>query len=153
VNGREKLMNWESLWSHFVREEIRQNTRDGISFKGKDEEKFALDGKENKGKGKKSQSKLESSQGGKKKDLSKTKCFHCHEFRHYVTKCPKKKIKKNTLRGVADEYLASQFKIEFTLISCMTNTMMGSMWYLDLGASFHMTRCREFSSDMEEKDM
>ena len=47
--------------------------------------------------------------------------------------------------------MASQFEPDFTLIACMANTVMGSMWYLDSGASFHMTRCREFFSDLEEK--
>ena len=31
VNGREKLPNWERLWSDLVIEEIRWSTRDGIS--------------------------------------------------------------------------------------------------------------------------
>jgi len=43
------------------------------SSKAEDEEKCALDGKEKKGKGKKSQSKGKYGQGGKKKDLSKIK--------------------------------------------------------------------------------
>ena len=86
VNEREKLMNWERLWFDLVQEEIRQNTRDRTSYKGKDEENCALVGKEKKGKVKKSQSKPESSQGGKKKDLSRIKCFNCHEFMHYPTK-------------------------------------------------------------------
>eukprot|EP00253_Pinus_taeda_P027074 PITA_27074 len=90
--------------------EIRWNTRDGTSSKGEDEEKFALAGKEKKGKGKKSQSNPESSQGGKKKDLSKIKCFHCDEFGHYATNCPHKKTSKKTLGGVAGEALASQFE-------------------------------------------
>jgi hypothetical protein len=109
VNGREKLPNWEHLWSDLVQEEIRWNTRDGTSSKGEDEEKFALVGKGKKGKGKKSQTKPESSQGGKKKDLSKIKCFNCHEFRHYATKCPHKKASKKTSGGAAGEALASQF--------------------------------------------
>lgn len=28
---------------------------------------------------------------------------------------------------------------------------MGIVWYLDLGALFHMARCRDFFSDLEEK--
>ena len=31
VNGREKLPDWERLWSDLVQEEIRQMTRDGSS--------------------------------------------------------------------------------------------------------------------------
>jgi len=89
VSGREKLPNWERLWSDLVHEEIRRNTRDGTSSKGEDEEKFALVGKEKKGKGKKSQSKPESSQGG-------WDFFLCHEFGHYATNFPHKKERNNT---------------------------------------------------------
>ena len=30
---------------------------------------------------------------------------------------------------------------------------MGSVWYLDSGASFHMTKDKEIFSDLEEKDL
>ena len=30
---------------------------------------------------------------------------------------------------------------------------MGSVWYLDSGASFHMTRDKELFSDLEERDL
>lgn len=30
---------------------------------------------------------------------------------------------------------------------------MGNVWYLDSSASFHMTWCRDFLNDMEEKDL
>ena len=89
----------------------------------------------------------------KKKDLSKIKCFPCHEFGHYATKCVHKKSNKKPFGGAGCEALASQFKLDFTLIACMTNTVMGSVWYLDLGASFHMTGCKEFFSSLEEKDL
>ena len=35
----------------------------------------------------------------------------------------------------------------------MTNTLMGSVWYLDSGVSLHMIGCKEFSSSVEEKDL
>ena len=54
VNGREKLLGWERLWSDLVQEEIRQGTRDGSSSKNEDEENFTLAAKAQKGKGKKS---------------------------------------------------------------------------------------------------
>ena len=47
--------------------------------------------------------------------------------------------------------MASQFELDFTLIACMSNTVMGSVWHLDSSASFHMARCRNFLSDLEEK--
>lgn len=58
---------------------------------------------------------------------------------NYSTKCPHKKTSKNTSRGASSEALASQFELEFTLITCITITMMGSVWYLESGASFHIT--------------
>ena len=51
------------------------------------------------------------------------------------------------------EALAPQFKLDFTLIACMANTIMGCMWYLDNGASFHMMGNRYLFSDLEEKDL
>jgi hypothetical protein len=60
VNGREKLLDWERLWSDLVQEEFRQNIRDGSSSKRNDEEDCALTAKTRKGKGKKFQSKSES---------------------------------------------------------------------------------------------
>lgn len=50
------------------------------------------------------------------------------------------------------EALALQFELDlsFTLIACMANTMMGSVWYLDSGASFHMTGNIDFFSDLEK---
>jgi len=105
-----------------------------------------------KAKGKKSQGEVNSCQGGKNKYLSKIKCFHCHEFKHYVEKFPHKKTSKKTLRGVVGEALASQFELDFTLIACMANTVMGSVWYLDNGASFHVMGNIYFFSDLEEKD-
>ena len=78
--------------SDLVQEEIRRGTRDGSSSKNEDEENFSLVAKERKGKGKKNPSK--SGAKGKKQDLSKVKCFHCHEHGHFATNCPQKKKKK-----------------------------------------------------------
>jgi len=65
-----------------------------------------------------SHSKLDSSQGGKKKKMWNINCFHCHEFGHYATKCPQKKANKKELAvAAASEALASQFKLDFTLIA------------------------------------
>jgi hypothetical protein len=81
-----------------VQEEFRQNTRDGSSSKRDDEEDCALTAKVGKGKGKKFQSNFESKV--KKLDLSKVKCFHCHERGHLATNCPQKK-KNKMVAGVA----------------------------------------------------
>ena len=49
------------------------------------------------------------------------------------------------------EALASQFEMDFSLIVCMVSSMMGSVWYLDNGASFHMTGDKELFGDLEDK--
>ena len=86
VNGRAKLSDWERLWSDLMREEIRRNTRDGSSSKTNDEEKCALAIKARKGKGK-----FSHYHGGKKKDTTKVKLFHCHKMGHFATNFPLKK--------------------------------------------------------------
>ena len=56
MNGREKLPEWERLWSDLMQEEIRRSIRDGSSSKDDDEENLALASKARQGKGKASHS-------------------------------------------------------------------------------------------------
>eukprot|EP00253_Pinus_taeda_P008530 PITA_08530 len=130
-----------------------RNTSDGSSSKTDDEENFALEIKVKKGKWKAFHSKSDSYHGGKKKDMTKVKCFHCHELGHFGTNFPLKKSKKKSSRGVVDEAFASQFELDFSLIACMVSLMIGSVWYLDNGDSFHMTGDKDLFSDLEEKDL
>ena len=101
-------------------------------------------GKRKKAKGKKSQG-----EAGKK-EISKIRCFHFHEHGHYATNCPQKKGSKEPAVAVG-EALASQFELDFTLIACMGNNVMGFMWYLDISALFHITGNRDLFNDLEEK--
>ena len=140
------------MWSDLVQEETQQNTKDGSSSKHDDEENHAFAGKVEKWKGKSFHSKSYSSQGFKK-DMSKIKCFHCHELGHYATKCLHKKASKKPSGGAASEALASQFELDFTLVSCMVTLMMGTVWYLNSGTFFHMTKNKYLFIDLEEKDL
>eukprot|EP00253_Pinus_taeda_P011907 PITA_11907 len=134
-------------------EEIRRSTRDGSSSKIDDEENMALASRPRKGKEKDSHPKSNSSHGGKKIDKSKVRCFNCHEVGHYATNCPLKKSKKGSLEGSECEALASQFELNFTLIACMVSSTMVCGWFLDSGASFHMTGDKSLFSTLEEKDL
>jgi hypothetical protein len=145
VNGREKLPEWEHLWSDLVQEEIQRNTRDGSSSKHDDEENCALAGKERKGRGSHPIPNQIPVRAERRRTCRKIKCFHCHELGHYATKCPHKKASKKPSGGVVGEALASQFELDFTLITCMVTSVMGSVWYLDSGASFHMTKTKSSS--------
>jgi hypothetical protein len=151
VNGREKLPDWERLWSDLVQEEFRRNSRDGSSSKRYDEEDCDLTTKERKGKGKKFPSKSESIV--KKLDLSKVKCFHYQERGHLATNCPQKKKNKTVVGDATSEALVSQFELDFCLIACMASGASGSVWYLDSGASFHMMGDKESFIDLEERDL
>eukprot|EP00253_Pinus_taeda_P022617 PITA_22617 len=134
-------------------EEIRRSTRDGSSSKNDDEENLALASKARKGKGKASHSKSNFSHGGKQGEKSKVRCFNCHEMGHYATNCPSKKSKKGSTKGMEGEALASQFEMDFTLITCMVSSMVGCVWYLDSGVSLHMTGDKSLFSTLEEKDL
>ena len=81
------------------------------------------------------------------------KCFHCHQHGHYATNCPQKKKNKQAAGSAAGEALASQFELDFSLIAYLVSSVMGSVWFLDSGASFHMTGDRDLFSDLDEKDL
>jgi len=133
-----------------VQEEIRWNTRDGSSSKASHEEDCALAAKEKKGKEKGSLSESSSSNNGKKFENSKLRCFNFHKLVHYATNCPKKKSKKGFEEGSECKALSSQFEFDFTLFTCMVSSMVGSGWFLESGASFHMSSEKSFFSTLEE---
>eukprot|EP00253_Pinus_taeda_P029453 PITA_29453 len=85
--------------------------------------------------------------------MSKVKCFHCRRHGHYATNCPQKKKNKQAAGSAAREALASHFELDFSLIACLVSSVMGSVWFLDSGASFHMTGDRDLSSNLEDKDL
>jgi len=70
--GREKLPDWERLWSDLMQDEIRRNTNDGSSSKTDDEDNCALAINARKRKGKIPHSKSDSYHVGKKKGNDKS---------------------------------------------------------------------------------
>jgi hypothetical protein len=139
VVAREKLLDWQQLWDNFVQEEIGLGQSESSSPPHNvNEEGLAL---ASKGKEKKEK-------GGKKNiDFSKVKCFQCHKMGHFASQCPEKK-KKNQPQMAAsaavDEF-AKIFEEDFFFIARMSSAAVSNMWFVDSGASCHMTRRRSFS--------
>jgi len=86
----------------------------------------------------------------KKKDLSKIKCFIYRYSGHYVSQCPnwkkedkKKKGKSQTKTSTNIENISSRLDDEFAVIACLSSSTATGVWYIDSGASCHMTRVRE----------
>ena len=102
----------------------------------------------------KSKGKANTKKGGKKKiDRSKFKCFIFHKIGHFASQCPDRKKKKNStqMAGSAEvEEFSKSFDEDLCLIACMESTTGNSIWYIDSGASCHMTRHKRFFRTLQE---
>ena len=88
--------------------------------------------------------------------MSKVKCWTCQKMGHYVVTCPEKKNKgkgKNDAASTEIDEFASQFEREFSFISSLTTSVAPSscIWYVDSGASRHMTGVRDQFTQFSEK--
>ena len=88
--------------------------------------------------------------GEQQRDMSKVKCFVCHKFGHYAGQCPNKK--KQVVASADVEEFASKFDREFSLIEYLSSCSSTSrVWYIDSGASAHMSGVRECFSKLNER--
>ena len=110
-----------------------------------DEEALALTGKR---KGKANRKK----DGKKNLDVSKVKCFICHKQGHFSSQCSNNKKKSNTQIAVSTKVddFSRNLDANFCLIACMASTTWSSIWYINSGASSHMTRQKRFFRDLQE---
>jgi hypothetical protein len=149
IVAREKLPNWERLWDDFVQEEIQRGYVHGSSSTGHEEENVAL-ATTSKKKFRKGPKGGHKPKGEGKKDMSKVKCFACHKFGHYAGQCPNKKKKQTTASAEVEEF-STKFDKEFYLIACLSlRTTTTDTWYIDSGASRHMTVVREHLTDLTQ---
>ena len=75
-------------------------------------------------------------------DMSKVKCWACQKMGHYAATCPerKNKGKKGTAASIEVEQFASQIDKDFAFITSTSSRSTSSdVWYIDSGASRHMT--------------
>jgi len=64
---------------------------------------------------------------------------------------PIEEVQEGIHKRLEGQALASQFEMDFTIITCMVSLMVGCVWCLDSGASFHMTGDKSLISTFEEK--
>ena len=100
------------------------------------------------------------------------KCWNCQKMGHYAVVCPEKKKKGKNQSMVASteiEEFMNSFDREFGFISCESTSVVSpttkverecafpstsgassGIWYVDSGASCHMTGVREYFSELSE---
>ena len=81
--------------------------------------------------------------------MSKVRCFACNQYGHYASQCLEKKKKKKeedtVVAATAEEAdFARRFKKEFSFFSLISSSdsngvVQNGTWYIDSGASRHMT--------------
>lgn len=141
ICAREKLPNWQRLWDDRIQEETREEPKER---KQEDGENLALVDQTKRSKG-------QGSKEGGKKDLRRVKCFACHMMGHYASQCPEKTQQVATSANAQVMEFVEKFKKDFLLVSCLSGTVSNDAWYLDSGASHHMTKAWELFSSLTMK--
>jgi hypothetical protein len=126
VVSREVMPTWERLWDDFIKEELRCSSGssgqqhmpkgdDDLSLWSKGKKKIKEDARQ----GPKGGTQPQESSDGKKKEISKVRCFACGEMWHYVGQCPKRKKKRQQggMAATTEEEFDTQFARECVFVS------------------------------------
>jgi hypothetical protein len=152
IVGRENLPSWEMIWDDFIQGETwRGYLHSSSSSVKEEEENVALSSKWRKGKPKTQGPTGPSKQQGKPKKkgekyLSKVKFWCCQTMGHYAVTCPERKKKKtqNMASSAEVDDFSSRFDQDFAFKAEQSGSSVSPMmWYIESGASRHMTSVRE----------
>jgi hypothetical protein len=87
--------------------------------------------------------------------MSKVKCFVCKKFGHYAGQCPNRKKKSGGTAATAEETdFQTQFQQECAFpVCCSSVEYSPDIWYIDSGASSHITSVRENFTDLRDTEV
>jgi hypothetical protein len=87
--------------------------------------------------------------------MSKVKCFACKRMGHYARQCPNRKKRQGGTTTIAEEAeFQTQFERECAFLICCTSVETTPIiWYIDSGASSHMTGAREHFIDLRDTEV
>jgi hypothetical protein len=99
--------------------------------------------------------KPQESGSGQKRDMSKVKCFACKKIGCYAGKCPnRKKRPSGATTTIDEEEFTTQFERECAFFFCCTTVeTTPNIWYIDSGASSHMTGVREHFTNLRDQEV
>jgi hypothetical protein len=171
VGARENLQDWDRSWNDCCQEEIR---RGKDVDEDEEEENLALTSKRGARGRRGPTSRGGATSGRPKKDLSHVQCYVCGEFGHYANQCSQAK-KGYGAKGKRKELAASaevedkdedeeqqldattrkfsrMFRDEYTLF-LDTEDRPREGWYIDSGATCHMTGERHDFQEFAGRDL
>jgi hypothetical protein len=154
ICAREKLPGFDRLWIDCIQEETWLESRNGMQ-KSNNDENQALAARTRKSRGGGSPEREASPEPRRKKDLSKVKCFACHDYGHYASQCPlrRKGGRRQHASTTEVDEVADRLQREFLLVSTLSGTVScDGAWLVDSGASCHMTGARELFESITETD-
>ena len=104
----------------------------------------------------KSQPNEEQKQEGTRKpfDKSKVRCYNCEEFGHFADECKNEKkprVGEETVNLTAEESNLFMAYTEDVLLQGVQDIkIQDNLWYLDMGASSHMTGIKSYFNTIDE---
>jgi hypothetical protein len=165
IVSREAMPTWERMWDDFGQEETilaaeasgqQQQSGQGdedLALWTKGKKKVGCGGRQGPKFGAPPQGGGGESRSGQKRDMRKVKFFVCKKMGHYAGQCPNRK-KGGTATTAEEAKFQTQFERECAFLICCTSVQTTpSIWYIDSGASSHMTGVKEHLTDLRDTEV